>query len=390
MAAPFNAWVQPAFDLFHDDALMHPTLPTLIADVVLQSTTRSVYRLHWNTIAIWNDLSARVIQYWNSVPQLDKQTNVITIGEYTGRFNRVGFSRAGNEGDITAIILDFVQPVQSSAANGTNSAPQPSDRHSILQQWTQGVEGNAVAGCPDLVMRSEYGYAPHRVTVMGEVKNPWQVTLAGIDQIVRQGIAYRWIISNLLENNLNNLPQSPPREVLASRLALEQIYGYMVRNGKVYGVLTTMKGWSFLRRENGGLLYITPMFGDFQARQGISHGAAYEGYYVSHGFSIIQALYYLSAMAEATDNLPETPIGGRAGQVTLPYAGNSTTAAPMIQQPPPANPGFELGGLAPAPAQDGQGHQIGYQGVQILGGYDQSGCAHYDEAFNYRDFQFEP
>jgi len=164
----------------------------------------------------------------------------------------------------------------------------------------------------------------------------------------------------------------------------------MVHNGKMYGVLTTMKGWSFLHRENGGLLYITPMFGDFQARQGISHGAAYEGYYVPHGFSIIQALYYLSAMAEVTDNLPETPIGGRAGQVTLPYAGNSTTAVPTIQQPPPANPGFGLGGLAPAPAQDGQGHQIGYQGVQILGGYDQSGCAHYDEAFNYRDFQFEP
>ena len=101
-----------------------------------------------------------------------------------------------------------------------------------------------------------------------------------------------------------------------------------------------MKGWSFLRQENGGLLYMTLMFGDFQARQGISYGAAHEGYYNLQGFSIMQALYYLSAMAEIADNLPETPIGGRPGQVTLPYAENSTNPAPTIQQPPPGNPGL--------------------------------------------------
>jgi len=161
----------------------------------------------------------------------------------------------------------------------------------------------------------------------------------------------------------------------------------MVRNGKVYGALATMKGWCFVRRENGGLLYITPMFGDFQARQGISYGAAYEGYYNPQGFSIMQALYYLSAVAEATDNLPETPIGGRPGQVTLPYAGDSTTPAPTIQQPPPEQPGVGLSGLAPTSGRQGQ---FGHQGVQILGGYDQSECAHYDSTFTYKDFQFEP
>jgi hypothetical protein len=161
----------------------------------------------------------------------------------------------------------------------------------------------------------------------------------------------------------------------------------MVRNGKVYGVLTTMKGWCFLRRENEGRLYITRMFGDFEARQGISEGAASEGYYATQGFSIMQALYYLSAVAEAAPNLPESPIGGRAGQVTLPYAGISTTAAPTIQQPPPGNPGP---GSGPAPAHGGHGHQTVDQDVQILGGYDQSECFQYDSAFEYKNFQFEP
>jgi hypothetical protein len=172
-----------------------------------------------------------------------------------------------------------------------------------------------------------------------------------------------------------------------ARLALEQLYGSMVRNGKAYGILTTMKGWCFLRRANGGRLYITPMFGDFEARQGISPGADLEGYYVPQGFSIMQALYYLSAIAETTPNLPETPTGGLPGQVTLPQAGNSTAAAPTIQQLQAPNQGAWLGAFAPA--HGGQGHQVGNEGVQILGGYDQSQCARYDAASEFKGFQFE-
>ena len=380
MAAPFDPWGQAAFDLSRNYVLTNPTPPVTVSNLLTNSTTRSVYRLHWNTIAHWNDFGAQVVQYWNAVPQVDKQANVMTRTAYGDRFQDVGYSRAGNEGDVKALISAFVQPVHSSAANGRNGAPRPSDRHSNLQRWEQGVEANALAGIPDLVMITEYGYAPRRVTVMVEVKNPWQVTPDRIDQVI-QGIAYCCVISNFLGN-------VPLTDVYPARLALEQLYGYMVRNGKVYGVLTTMKGWCFLRRENGGLLYITPMFGDFQARPEISHGAAHEGYYAPQGFSIMQALYYLSSLADMTDNLPETPIGGHAGQVTLPLAGNSTTAAPTIQQPPPGNAGFGLGGLAAA--HGGPGHQIGHQGVQILGGYHQSACAHYDDAFTYRDFQFEP
>ena len=106
-------------------------------------------------------------------------------------------------------------------------------------------EANAIAGVPDLVMRRQQGYALHRITVMLEIKNPWQVTPAGIDQVIRatQSITYRCIISNLLDNNDNR--DVPAREVASSRLALEQLYGYMVRNGKTYGVLATVKGWCF-------------------------------------------------------------------------------------------------------------------------------------------------
>src|SRR5579859_3371613 len=86
-------------------------------------------------------------------------------------------------------------------------------------------------------------------------------------------------------------------------LAVEQIYGYMVRNGKVYGILSTMKGWCFLQRVNGGGLFMTRMYGDFPARQGISVGSVAEGYYPTTNFTIMQALYYMSYISEATPDL---------------------------------------------------------------------------------------
>jgi len=95
----------------------------------------------------------------------------------------------------------------------------------------------------------------------------------------------------------------------------------MVRNSKEYGVLTTLREWCFARRESGGRFYIPPMFGEFDsASDGLTLGAAYEGYYAPQGFSIMQALYYLSAIAELTPNLDERPIEGVPGQVELPRA----------------------------------------------------------------------
>ena len=161
----------------------------------------------------------------------------------------------------------------------------------------------------------------------------------------------------------------------------------MVRNGKVFGILTTMKGWCFLQRINGGGLYITRMYGDFVARPGLSPGAAAEGYYPPPNFTIMQALYYMSYLAESTNDLPETPVNGMPGQITLPRADPDTTAAaPTIGQPPqilPAGQDIHHG-------QGYQGYQGGYQGFQVLGGYDQAGRSQYHDGVDYSSLQFEP
>ena len=66
----------------------------------------------------------------------------------------------------------------------------------------------------------------------------------------------------------------------AGRLAIEQIYGYMVRNAKRFGLLTTANAWIFLMRENGSKLWITCP---------IDCG-------VREPYTILQALYYISAL----------------------------------------------------------------------------------------------
>ena len=134
-----------------------------------------------------------------------------------------------------------------------------------------------------------------------------------------------------------------------------------------------------MRRENGGRIFITRMFGDFEAHPPISNGAVLEGYHPTTGFSIMQALYYLSAIAQVTDNLPETPIGGVPGQVVLPPSGSSSTPASTIVQPPIQDNGHLHGQV-----DGGQG------GFQIVGGYNQAECYQYHDGVEYRHFQFEP
>src|SRR5579859_590259 len=102
--------------------LTYSTPPVTVSNLLTNSTTRSVYRLEWDTIAVWYDFAPRVIQYWNAFPQVDKQSNVMTRTTYGERFQVVGNSAAGHEGDVKAVTNEFIHPVHSAAANGRNGA----------------------------------------------------------------------------------------------------------------------------------------------------------------------------------------------------------------------------------------------------------------------------
>jgi hypothetical protein len=185
MAAVWDPWAQ-AFDLARSYILTSPTPPIRIADSHSNSTTMSTYRLHWNTIASWDNFGMLVQQYWNSVPQVDKDQLVFTRGYYQIALQTLATVMSiSTEGNVKVCIDTFPVAIHNAAANGNNGALRPVDLHSRLERWEQVMDGgNNVAGVPDFVMASEQGNLPRRITVMVEVKNPWQVTPALVDAVI--------------------------------------------------------------------------------------------------------------------------------------------------------------------------------------------------------------
>ena len=128
------------------------------------------------------------------------------------------------------------------------------------------------------------------------------------------------------------------------------MYGYMVRNAKKFGILTTVNSWVFLMRENHGKLYITrPM--DCGARD--------------PPFTILQALYYMSALTAMHGQLIETDENGKPA--TIPLANTKYPhPAPHVsgQSPQSLQPSGQATFIYPLPTSQyfldnsGYGHHI--------------------------------
>jgi len=94
------------------------------------------------------------------------------------------------------------------------------------------------------------------------------------------------------------------------RLAVEQLFGYLVHSGKIYGVLSTVNMWVFLKREHGGRLWMTrPICCD-----------------AVQPFTIMEALYYISAKSARSGHLQETDKNGKPVIVKLANYKSPSTA----------------------------------------------------------------
>jgi len=186
-------------------------------------------------------------------------------------------------------------------------------------------------------------------------------------------------------HHTDRLDTAPIEGIQHGRLAVEQLFGYLVRNEKTIGILTTMKGWCFLYRDTGGILYLTRMYGEFPAWGHVTHGAAAEGYYDTPNFTIMQALYYISYIATRINNAPETPLNGRQGRVFLPDADpDKAKAAPRILQPRMLAP-------MPQPQDAGQIPVHYAHAYSITGGYETADdFCQFDTEVDYGVLQFEP
>ena len=83
----------------------------------------------------------------------------------------------------------------------------------------------------------------------------------------------------------------------AGRLAVEQMYGYMCWNSVQLGILTTTTGFVFLRREDGGKLHLSRMYGSHHDLEGFQYVMPHSMAPQSN-FTISHMLYWFTAMPE--------------------------------------------------------------------------------------------
>lgn len=79
-----------------------------------------------------------------------------------------------------------------------------------------------------------------------------------------------------------------------SRKAVEQTYGYLVRNSREFGILTTANGWCFMYRGNLGKLVMTPLMDGTRTNP-----------------TILQCLYFMSYKTAGSSIIVETDVYGR-------------------------------------------------------------------------------
>jgi hypothetical protein len=181
------------FDLARGAILCWPTPPPKIGmpHLLTHSSTVSPYRVHWNELSLWEGIAQAVSHYWsNIIPQHDKVQNVTNMVAFIRMAQRISFRprSATDESKIRECISGYIEPVLDIIANGGEGAPLPSDRHSLFTSWSAGdnVE-DRLAGMPDYVMINERVVLPAvltRITVIFEIKNPWIVTPALIDEVI--------------------------------------------------------------------------------------------------------------------------------------------------------------------------------------------------------------
>ena len=101
------------------------------------------------------------------------------------------------------------------------------------------------------------------------------------------------------------------------RLAVEQVYGYLFHNAVVYGIISTVNAFAFLRRERNGKLLLTQLFPATRTNP-----------------TILSMLYYFSHLCAITEPLAETHEDGRA--ITVGTAESNASLAPLAPLPGPA------------------------------------------------------
>ena len=277
------------------------------------SPTISTTRVRWQRLAEWRTLMTEVMEYIRNLSPEELRARVASA-DYR--------SSANEELEETAEATDesTLRPwIKSIFFFPHNVASRPV---AAVNAHAKIFEASA-ARYPQ-AGKCDYLFV-HNNTICGvvELKTFWKVTPAQIDEVISGKETYMFVSAFL-----TSLGRVPVSGYHAGRLAIEQTYGYMVHNKHRIGVMTTMNGWVFLHRTEFGELFISRMI-PCDARN-------------PYQCTVFQILYYISALAAQSSELPE--LYGNGQVATIPSAdGSRPVAAPMA-------PG--RGSLPPPPSTD--------------------------------------
>jgi hypothetical protein len=158
-------------------------------------------------------------------------------------------------------------------------------------------------GNPDYLFVEPQNAGFRALYAVMELKTFWKVTPQGLMEVLN-GTCIHFCV---------DIGTAPVKDHHSGRLAMEQIYVYMVHNAKRFGILTTVNWWIFLRRENGGQLFMTQPL-DCQTLS------------PPYSFTILQALYYFSTLSVQNGHLPETDENGNPVSIELADSAYPTAA----------------------------------------------------------------
>ena len=263
-----------------------------------ESPTLSTHRARWHSLQWWSSFTHAFETFWSQVGDLELSTVV-------DRHRYIDSIQTLLQINVTALptserqlypIFDILYKMPHNLAVSGNV----SQFHATIQP---GAAEYQPIGDPDYI----FELSGALVGII-EVKTFWKVTCQLINEVIDSNLGSPIFILIL--------GTAPLEGYHSGRLAIEQTYGYMVRNGRKYGILTTVNGFAFLCRENYGRLFMTRL---------VTSSVTLP--------TILKMLYYMSFLTATAPPLPETDVYGRT--LAIPAANYKyPVAAPQLPGPP--------------------------------------------------------
>ena len=278
-----------------EEFLSHVHRP-LVSTARPSSPTKSTYRVRWRELSEWDDFVTDAQTYWNNLPATEK-SQVLP--------------------EMSPDYWDHVAGILRVTAPSISQEPRLANPFTLLyarphnQAIAQDGNGHALisTALPPETVRQPDGCFVFNDKLAGiiELKGFWNLTEEAILEVL-QGYIHLHACSNFC------IGAAPSVGDHHGRLAVEQAYGYMFYNSVVYGMITTVNSFAFLRREKDGKLNLTRLIPATRTNP-----------------TMLCLLYYFSHLCATTQRLVETHQDGRP--ITVIRALNDSSIVPIV--PPP-------------------------------------------------------